>query len=357
MPSPFARFNRQYHFLFRWDEDVCPRRDNLDATVRDAVDIALAFARVRPALARYSGAERELIRSIAAGIALHGSGVFAERLAISTADLTIPGTIADRLMTRYTSLHQDRTKGEVVARALGLRKNEIEAVWAYTQANKEVEDLSGQVNPAFMMTAFGSFTNGWQALTSALSKLPSFGRLGMTVSTFRTVRNRDEIERLKALPIGSRLVLGCTPMKGGQRHVTSSAITMSKWTLPATVLQSGGVLSYFGVSGVFINWLGQYGLGMDGGETLYSPGTIMQLSAKVQRDGYDGKVPIFLLEEIPMFHEADVGSRTEYYDDYSFRRIKDPREITAARASARFFDLLDLESQHDGPLTPKFQEI
>lgn len=356
MASPFAEFNRRYHFLFRWEEDVSPRRDNVAVTVRDAIDIALGAGRMAPAFARYTEAQRKLIRAVAAGVALHYSGVFAEQLGVSGADMAVGGTIVDALMKQYTGLHQDRKEGEKVARACGLRKNEIEAVWSYTQANKAVESLGeGRSNPSYMLKPFGSFKDGWGALTSALCKLPSFGRLGMTVSTFRTVRDAKEIAALKALPIGSRLVLGCTPMSGGQRHVTSTAITMSKWTIPSTVLASGGVLCYFGVSGVFINWLGQYGLGMDGGETLYPPGTVMQLSAKATSEGYQGKVPIFVLEEIPTFDAPDLGS-AEYFDDFTFRRIVDPAAITTARASARVADILDFEGDHDGPLVADFYE-
>jgi hypothetical protein len=354
--SPFAAFNRRYHFLFRWDEDVCPRRDNIQATLADAIGVACAAGRMTDALCRRSVAEQTLIRTIAAGVALHYSGVFSKKLGISEQDFALDGPVADRLMKMFTLVQQGPHLRENVARSLGLRKNEIEAVWSYTQAHKELESFgAGKQNPSYMKKAFGSFASGWEALASALCKLPSFGRLGMTVSTFRTVRDAKEIDSLKALPIGSRLVLGCMPMGGGQRHVTSTAITMSKWTLPSTVMESGGVLCYFGASAVFINWLGQYQMWMDGGESLYPPGTIMQLSAKV-RDGYGGKLPVFLLEEIPTFGEADLRS-AQYFDDYTFKRIHDPAVITAARKSAQVSSLLDLERFHDGELAQAFFEV
>ena len=357
MPSPFARFNRRYHFLFRWEEDVAPRRDSLHDTLRDAIRIATRPGEFTDALSRFSLAEQMLIHTIAAGIALHLSGVFAEKLGISDRDVDLPGPLVDRLMKQYAAVQQNRDLGESMARSLGLRKNEIEAVWSYTQANKEVQEIGGgQINPSYMKKAFGSHGSGWDALTVALAKLPSFRRLGMTVPTFRTVRDAKEIQTLKALPIGSRLVLGCLPMKGGQRHITSTAITMSKWTLPAAVKESGGVLCYFGASAVFVNWLGQYQMWMDGGESLYRPGTIMQLSSRVGDDGYDGKLPIFLLEEIPTFDAKDLAS-TPYFDDYTFKQIKDPGVILAARKSAQDTRLLDLERFHDGELTEKFFEV
>src|SRR5581483_6417489 len=97
--------------------------------------------RMAPALARYSEAHQKLLRAVAAGVALHYSGVFAQQLGISDADMPVGGTVVEGLMRQYMGLHQDRKEGEKVARACGLRKNEIEAVWSYTQANKAVETL------------------------------------------------------------------------------------------------------------------------------------------------------------------------------------------------------------------------
>lgn len=358
MPSPFKKFNRKYHALFR--SDFCPLRDNIRATLDDAVDIATRPGKFTDALSSHSLGEQMLIHTVAAGVALHLSGVFAEKLGISDADHDLPDATIDRLMRLYSAAHRDRHLGEAMARSLGLKKNEIEAVWSYTQANKEVEDLGGgKVNPSYMKKAFGSFDSGWKALSVALAKLPSFGRLGMRVPTFRTVRNADETGMLQKLPRGSRLVLGFAPMKGGQRHVTSTAVTMSKWTLPSAVKESGGVLCYVGTSAVFINWLGQYGLGMDGGESLYPPGTIMEVVAELNNLGYahkDGNLPIFLLREITAFAESDL-SAAAYYDDHTFAPIKDASLITAARKSSQDTRWIDFERFHDGALAEAFYEV
>jgi hypothetical protein len=354
VPSPFAAFNTRYNHLFRWDDDVFPRRENLAATVRDATNIALAQGSAVAVLERYTRAQRCLIRTIAAGVALHGSGAFALELGVcSSAEIVL--TERDKVLSTFTKIYQDRALGEKLARALGLSKNEIEAVWSYTQANKEIASKGGWVNPSYMNKPFGSFKDGWEALTSALFKLPSFGSLGMTVTTCRTVRDAKELESIHRLPSGARLVLGCTPMKGGQRHVSSTAITMSKWTLPGAVKDSGGVLCYFGVSGVFINWLGQYSMGTDGEETLYPPETIMQVSGRMAK-GFAGEFDIVILEEIPSFADSDLQSAA-YFDDHTFARITDPRIINAARSSSRTTDLLALESFHEGNLEPGFFDV
>lgn len=360
MPSPFRNFNRLYHHLYRWDEDVCPRRSNVVMTTQDAADVARGASRVKAALERYKPAEQELIMTIAAGIALHCSGAFAKVLGLcDTPDLTISESGVEKLLGQYTYLYNNKKEAERVARALGLRKSEIEAVWAYTNANKEVDTFSSdqggvsKENPAYMKKPYGGFKDGWAALASALARLPNFGRLGLTVCTFRTVRQGSEIGALSNLPIGSRLVMGCVPMKGGQRHVASTAITMSKWTIPSTVHSAGGLLCYFGVSGVFINWLGVYSLGIDGGESLYPPGTIMQLSAKARgAEAFDGTDPIFVLEEVPTFSDDDL-KHYKFYDDFTFQRITDASLITQARQSS-MPALIDWEDQHDGKLHEAF---
>jgi hypothetical protein len=362
MPSPFRNFNRFYHHLYRWDEDVCPRRENVVMTTQDAADIARGASRVKAALGRYKPAERELIMTIAAGIALHCSGAFARELGVcGTLDLTVSDGGVEKLLRQYTYLQNNKEEAERVARALGLRKSEIEAVWAYTNANKEVDTFASDLNvvakenPAYMKRPYGGFKDGWAALTSALTRLPNFGRLGLTVCTFRTVRQRSEIAALSKLPLGSRLVMGCLPMKGGQRHVSSTAITMSKWTLPSAVRDAGGLLCYFGVSGVFINWLGVYSMGIDGGESLYLPGTIMQLSARARgAESFDGTEPIFVLEEVPAFSENDL-KHYKFYDDFTFQQITDASLITQARQSSTPA-LFDWEDEHDGKLHKSFYD-
>ena len=342
-----------YHFLFRWEEDVYPRADTLARTVSNARDIALKRNAAPVALQRYTPAQAALIRTIAAGVALHLSGAFSRLLRISSDDdVTIDEHEVAALKEIFFKLYADAKLAEQVARAVGLRKHEIEAVWSYTQANKEVAQIEGIDNPSFMQKTFGPYKDGWAALTGAMNKLPDFRKLGLTVCTMRTVRSSKETTALSRLPIGARLVLGCNPMKGGQRHVTSTALTMSKWTLPSTVKESGGVICYFGVSGVFINWLGEYTLAMDGGEVLYPFGTIMQLSSKQAR-GYDDGSPLFVLEEVPSFEPSNMNT-TPYYDDFSFTQITSADPITAARSAARSYDMLDLGVFDDGPLAPQF---
>jgi hypothetical protein len=361
MPSPFQKFNHFYHHLYRWDEDVCPRRSNVMMTTLDAVDVALEASRVKAALARYEPAAQELIMTISAGIALHCSGAFAKKLGLSkTLDLSIDESCVEKLLRQYTYLHNEKKEAERIARALGLRKSEIEAIWAYTNANKEVDQFSSdggasKENPAYMKKPYGSFKDGWAALTSALGRLPNFGRLGLTVCTFRTVRQGSEIAMLSKMPTGSRLVMGCLPMKGGQRHVSSTAITMSKWTIPETVHAAGGLLCYFGTSGVFINWLGVYSMGTDGGESLYPPGTIMQLSAKARgTEAFGGVDPIFVLEEVPTFSAGDL-EHYKFYDDFTFQRINDASLITHARQSS-MPAIFDWEDEHDGKLHESFYD-
>jgi len=350
MPSPLQAFNRKYHFLFRWEEDLYPRADTVQVSTRNAYCIAQAKEAATVGLARYTTQQRVLIRSIAAGVALHLSGGFSKLLGISSdLDLGISDEAVGELKDTFFALYQNARVAEQVARGFW---GEIEAVWSYTQANKEVAKIEGIDNPSFMQKSFGPYKDGWAALTGALNKLPNFGKLGLTVCTMRTVRSHEETDALARLPIGARLVLGCKAMGGGQRHVTSTALTMSKWTLPSTVESSGGVICYFGVSGVFINWLGEYTMAMDGGEVLYPFGTVMQLSAKIPK-GYADALPVFVLEEVPSFQPSDFGEHA-YFDDFKFKQITDVGEIEAARAEARSHDLLDLGSFSDGPLAPQF---
>ncbi|MES2673642.1 MAG: hypothetical protein V4660_05350 [Pseudomonadota bacterium] len=334
MKNPFFYFNKNFHFLFRWNDYSIDRDRDLSETIGLSLKISHGGYNLVAAFAGRSSTQIELIRCISSGVTLHLTGIFSKLLGYST---SLEG-VADeqRLLKTFNKMCTDRIKIRCI-RELGLTPHEVKSVEAYTNANKSIERFDdGTDNPYCMTKVFGPYRTGWAALSGALQKIPNFGQLGLTVTTMRTVRNKEEIDHLNKMPLGSRFVTGASIMEGGQRHFTSTAITMSKWTHPDTVRTTGGVICYFGVSGVFINWLGVQSMAVDGGEVLYPPGTIMQLSAVLtDHSGYwNGRTfePIFLMEEIPDFERDDV-TRSNYYNDLTFATLT-ADDILAARLMA-----------------------
>lgn len=353
MPHPLSRFDDEYCFLFRWDRypKEHQRRSMKAHAFLDAARIALetanAWAPMQTFRQERGAHAADVLKTITAGAALHLSG-HSSSLTQGTPDLNVSDSNIASLKSTFNALwdHPEegpRTDSHPTANAFGLSLVEQQAVAAYSSPHKNNPMLDEHlVNHYYMGKAYGGFANGWDALTSALNKLPSFGDLGLTMATFRVTRDDTETSSLANMRIGDRLVLGLAEMGMKQRHVASTSITYSVHLSPQKVADAGGMLAFFGASGVFINWLGVMSMSTDGGEVLYRPGTIMQLSAVVP-GGYAGKYPIFVLEEIPSFSESDL-TRTRYFDDFTFQRVRNGRLISDVRVAGQQTDILGLLS-------------
>ncbi len=163
-----------------------------------------------------------------------------------------------------------------MAAAYGLTEEELRALEAYTDANKEVERFEdGSANPRFMgqNSHWGNYRSGWRALEGALRKIPSLRALGIQATTYRIPRSKDEVDRLKMLPNGQQIVHGAYPMKGGQYHYMSTAMTYNVHLTKMNVQKRGGFVAVTGGSGYYINPFGVQSWSTDGGEILYPPGT------------------------------------------------------------------------------------
>ncbi|WP_157620968.1 hypothetical protein [Saccharothrix sp. NRRL B-16348] len=219
-----------------------------------------------------------------------------------------------------TAPYGELVKKRLIA-AYGLDRFEVLAVEAYSDANKKVKDFEGVPNPHFMGTSvqnWGYYADGWDALSSALAKLPSLGDLGLVLTTYRAPRQPKvmgellEIQKIAAIKPESMIEHGTAVMDMGQLHFLSTAITDNvHWTRAGEV---GGLIGITGYSGVYINPFGIQGW-LDGAEILYPP-RVVTVFEGLNPHGYrDGSVdyPVAHLREISKRETGQAVYRDDKY--------------------------------------------
>ncbi len=249
---------------------ISPRHDiitDLTDLVLEGTDAAkqvcATYLADRPATGE---SDLTLTKSILATIVLHQQG-----LTFSAQNLH-----DNPLYWEATRPYGDAAKGELLT-AYHLNRYEALAIDAYSDANKNLESTNGEPNPHYMGAStgnWGHFQDGWDALSSALCKLPCLGKLGLVLTTYRAPRVQKsiyqlvEMEKLTELKVGAVLSHGVTIMDMGQLHFLSTAVTYnSHWDRGMEV---GGLIAITGYSGVYINPFGMNGW-IDGAEILYPP--------------------------------------------------------------------------------------
>lgn len=244
--------------------------------------------------------DRILAQSLLATADLHQRGVITR---IQAQGVDSIDKIDQELLTiarePYTPMNKRR-----LLRAYKLDKWEVLAVEGYSNANKSVPMLGNSPNPHFMgaATHWGTYGDGWHALDSALTKIPTLDRLGLAITTYRAPRepkgDEAEMTKIRRLAIGTNIHHGTVRMDMGQLHYLSTGITYNPhWTRAPQV---GGIIAVTGASGRYINPFGLQGW-VDGAEVLYPPGCYTKLH-EIVNNGYvhsDGhSYPVAHLREI-----------------------------------------------------------
>ena len=230
-----------------------------------------------------------------------------------------------------------------LARVYGLNEAQHRAVIAYTFPSKTEQTVNGSPNPWYMgdhPTNWGIYKNGWVALQQALEKLPNLGDLGLEVTTYRASRQKQEIDRLLKLDLGTNIYHGAQQMLQGQRHYVSTALSTAQ-SHGDRAVNTGGIIAYTGTSGVLINPFGGQEFSTDGGEILYPPGTLTRLE-QVTEDGYsdrNGTVPVIHLREIDY---SEAG--TKVVEDLDYTNVS---EQSATLNAERFSLIQDIQTHID----------
>lgn len=253
-------------------------------------------------------ADTMLFKSVLATIELHRSGATYGRLTGVR-----PLTEEESELMKYATAPYGKAAEELLEN-YGLDEFEQRAIKAYSDANK------ADRNSEYYMGKNGKWGNhedGWNALESALRKLPSLGNLGLEVTTYRAQREGESSsEKLRELKPGTNIIHGNSEMEMGQKHYTSTALTYNSHL--SRVNKTGGVMAVTGRSGVFINPFGLQGF-VDGGEILYPPGI---------RTRYEGTNPSGYregTEPLPVFHMREVDkpeTGQEIVEDKDFSVIR-----------------------------------
>jgi len=275
---------------------------------------------ITPENIRRGNADTLMLKSIVATALLHQSGAIARKTGFTQGD-SASTEDKDREDALLTVAGQAKDAKQQLTEAYGLDKHEVRAIEAYSDANKDQRTLGRKRNPHYMgrdeerPDRWGRHGNGWQALASAMKKVPSLGDLGVELTTYRAPRARpedplvqvhdSEMEEIAHLAPETNVVHGATAMSQGQGHYLSTAISYnSHWHRAEQV---GGLVAMTGRSGVFINPLGVQGA-IDGGEILYPPGTITAYEG-MNPTGYRrgrGAMPVAHFREVrqPERHQA-----------------------------------------------------
>ncbi|MEM8995435.1 MAG: hypothetical protein AAGF23_11670 [Acidobacteriota bacterium] len=170
-----------------------------------------------------------------------------------------------------------------LAEVYGLSDHELRALEAYSGPNKQEEFLEYAEEPGkmvrvpnehYMGQPFGPHKDGWEALGSAMEKVPNLGQLGLNMTTYRVPRDSTEFQAYQYLPEDSRILHGANAMDSGQKHFMSTSATYSVHLSDRKVAKSEGVTAITGESGVYMNPFGVMSTHTDGGEVLYPPGTM-----------------------------------------------------------------------------------
>lgn len=136
-----------------------------------------------------------------------------------------------------------------------------------------------------------------QALTRAIANLPSLGDLGLKAPAFR-VTGGEDADSYCNLKRGTVVVHGIKKLPNNSYHFMSSSLTANVKGFAINLPKAGEVFALYGDSGRYIQWLGRHGLSMDGGEVLYTPGTVTRFEGKVSEVLVGSRwAPVYLLVE------------------------------------------------------------
>jgi len=254
----------------------------------------------------------------------------------------------DQLLA-YVNAAYDEDQVAKMVEDYGLTEQEHRAVVAYSYPNKSKLFVGDKWNLHYMGSSrgnWGPYGDGWKALSAALKKLPSLGRLQLELTTYRASRNSAESDALAQLPLGSQIVHGKHILSQGQQHVTSTALTFNYFNNPSRVEKAKGLMAVHGSSGVLINPFGGQGF-VDGAEVLYPPNVITTLRAKLQgayqRPGFSA--PVYHL------HETKPDPQRAIVDDFKFQQVANEYAEGYARQSETLTALIDQIQQFSAILT------
>jgi hypothetical protein len=240
-------------------------------------------------------ADAMLFKSILATIELHKSGAIASLLQIGKSRKLTKEE--DQLVEVMKTPYANK---EALVKEYGLSPAEVHAVEAYSLPDKMKPQSEHYMGPA---KHWDKFKDGWEALDSALAKLPSLGKLGLEVTTYRATREQKESTALSKLPVETNIKHGVNKMNMGQQHYTSTALTYNVHSGRAE--EVGGMMAITGKSGVLINPFGKQGM-LDGGEILYPPNMTTRYEGQ-KPEGYKGKK-----QNVPVFHMKEVQAPESY---------------------------------------------
>jgi hypothetical protein len=167
-----------------------------------------------------------------------------------------------------------------VSVAFGLTREEETALYKYSQGRKNKSDSPGYME-----------RDEWEALGSAVLKIPSMGALGKVATVFRGERTSHFTHLLrKRIGKPCYIVHGCTKTAAGVYHLASAAFTVNRHAMKARDL-----LRIICCSARYIQYWGMHGASLDGGEVLIPALTITY---------YDGEPPHIERFGIPMEEEG-----------------------------------------------------
>ena len=300
------------------------REVNPLATVGELLDDSheskAVWARYREMHRERGEANEIMLRSILGGYETHRTGM--------SGSMVRPSLVTDRVAAERGGRAFNEAYGpetlELLLKQYKLSPTEAKALQAYTSPNKKERD-----NPHYMggdrdPQDWAPFTNGWAALESAMSKIPSLGELGVELTTYRipraptNERDTDEPAIYRNMRPGTHIAHGHEAMPDGQHHYMSTALTYSVHFSGA---ERGGAVGITGRSGRYINPFGVMSGSVDGGEILYPPhvNTSYEGSNPFGVSTKSGPRPVYHFREVPA---PQVGE--DSVEDNRFRQIRHP---------------------------------
>jgi hypothetical protein len=220
----------------------------------------------------------------------------------------------------------DNWKLSELGRALGLIKEEEMALYAYSQPNK------GDPQSAFYMginpTRWGPYYNGWQALNSAVDKLPTLADLGLEgeqIAAFRVERKESKFMENLAAKAPCYILHGEKMNYQTETRHFASASVMGSSVHTTEERAKFGRLRFECPSARFIQAFGGMSTAVDGGEVLIPPGLITFCYGETYYDSEDEPVTYTLQEVGFEKHSPQPMLNTEF----PLIEDKEGKDITA----------------------------
>jgi len=288
--------------------------------LEDSDDSKAVWARYRDQHQERGEANEIMLRSILGGYETHRSGMSGSMVRPS---LVTDPVAAERGGQAFNQAYGPETLA-LLLKQYHLSPIEAKALQAYTSPNKKERDnpnyMGGERDPR----DWAPFANGWEALESAMSKIPSLGELGIELTTYRipraptNERDIDEPAIYRNMRPGTHIAHGHEAMPGGQHHYMSTALTYSVHFSGA---ERGGAVGITGRSGRYINPFGVMSGSVDGGEILYPPhvNTSYEGSNPFGVSTNSGPRPVYHFREVtaPQVGEDSV-------EDNRFSQVRHP---------------------------------